>query len=40
MLKLILFQVNVLGLCMCTREFMSQLKDKEKDEGHIILLNR
>ena len=33
-----LFQENVLGLCICAREFMTQLKEKGKDEGHIILI--
>ena len=30
----------MLGLCVCTREFMTQLKEKGKDEGHIFLINR
>lgn len=33
-------QVNVLGLCVCTREFMTQLKERGVNDGHIFLLNR
>ena len=33
-------QVNVIGLCVCNREFMKQARDREMDDGHIILLNR
>ncbi|ORU93743.1 MAG: hypothetical protein A6F71_09015 [Cycloclasticus sp. symbiont of Poecilosclerida sp. M] len=33
-------QVNVLGLCICTREFMTQLKERSANSGHIFLLNR
>ena len=35
-----LHQVNVLGLCVCNREFMTQLKERGVDEGHIFLINR
>ena len=33
-----LHQVNVLGLCVCTREFMTQLKSRGVDRGHVIHL--
>ena len=33
-------QVNVIGLCVCTREFVKQAKDRGMDDGHIFLLNR
>ena len=33
-------QVNVLGLCVCNREFMTQLKERGVDEGHIFNINR
>ena len=34
-----LCQVNVLGVCVFTREFMTQLKERGEDEGHIININ-
>lgn len=34
-----MMEVNVLGLCICNREFMTQLKERGVDEGHIFLLN-
>ena len=33
-------QVNILGVCVCTREFVKQLKERKVDDGHIFLLNR
>ena len=30
----------MIGLCVCNREFMKQARDREMDDGHIILLNR
>ncbi len=33
-------QVNVLGLCICNREFMTQLKERGVNEGHLFLINR
>lgn len=32
-------QVNVLGLCVSTREFVAQLKERNVDSGHIININ-
>lgn len=34
-----MLDVNVLGLCICTREFMTQLKERSQNCGHIFLLN-
>ena len=36
----VIVQVNVLGVCVFTREFMTQLKERGVDEGHIININR
>ena len=33
-------QINVLGPCICSREFVRQLKERGVDDGHIILVNR
>ena len=33
-------QVNVIGLCVCNREFLRQAEMRGMDDGHIILLNR
>ena len=33
-------QVNVLGVCMVTREFIKQLRERNVDDGHVILINR
>ena len=33
-------QVNVIGLCVCTREFVKQAKERGIDDGHVFLLNR
>ena len=30
----------MLSVCVCTREFMAQLKERGVDEGHIININR
>lgn len=30
----------MLAVCVCTREFVKQLREREVDDGHIILLNR
>lgn len=35
----LLFQVNVLGLCICTREAFQQMQKNKVDDGHIILIN-
>ena len=35
-----MLEVNVLGLSICNREFMIQLKERGVDEGHIFLINR
>ena len=32
--------MNVIGLCVCNREFVKQAKERSMDDGHIILLNR
>ena len=32
-------EINVLGLCICSREFVRQLKERGVDDGHIILVN-
>ena len=34
-----MIEVNVIGLCVCTREFMRQAEVAGVDSGHIILLN-
>ena len=33
-------QVNVLGLCVMTREFIKQLRERGVDDGHVIFMNR
>jgi len=33
-------QVNVLGLCMVTREFIKQLRERNVDDGHVVFMNR
>ena len=33
-------QVNVLGLCMVTREFIKQLRERNVDDGHVFFMNR
>ena len=35
-----ILQVNILGTCVCTREFVKQLKERNVDDGQIFLLNR
>lgn len=35
-----LFQVNVLALCICTREAYQSMKERNVDDGHIIHINR
>ena len=30
-------QINVLGLCVMTREFIKQLRERGVDDGHVIL---
>ena len=35
-----MLEVNVLGLSICNREFMTQLKERGVDGGHIFLTNR
>ncbi|XP_046580656.1 dehydrogenase/reductase SDR family member 11-like isoform X2 [Haliotis rubra] len=34
-----MLEVNVLGLCMCTREAFKSMQERKVDDGHIILLN-
>ncbi|XP_065892565.1 dehydrogenase/reductase SDR family member 11-like isoform X2 [Dysidea avara] len=34
-----MIEVNVLGLCVMTREFIKQLRERNVDDGHVILLN-
>ncbi|KAL4240357.1 Dehydrogenase/reductase SDR member 11 [Mactra antiquata] len=34
-----MFEVNVLGLCVCTREAVKSMKERGVDDGHIIQLN-
>ena len=30
----------MLAVCVLTREFMAQLKERKVDEGHIVIINR
>lgn len=34
------FQVNVLALCICTREAVKSMQERGVDDGHIININR
>lgn len=34
-----MLDVNVLGLCICTREAFQQMQKNKVDDGHIILMN-
>jgi len=34
------FQVNVIGLSVCTREAYQSMKERNIDDGHIININR
>jgi len=34
------FQINVLGACVMTREFVTRLKERKCDTGHIVMINR
>lgn len=34
-----MLDVNVLGLCICTREAFQQMKKNKVDDGHIFLIN-
>lgn len=38
--SVLLIQVNVMGVLICSREFVKQLKQRGVDVGHIILINR
>jgi len=38
--SVLLMQVNVMGVLICSREFVKQLKQRGVDVGHIILINR
>ena len=35
-----MFDVNVLGLLMCTKEGFKLMQENKIDDGHIILVNR
>ena len=37
---LVHLQVNVLGLCILTREFIKQLRERNVDDGHVIHISR
>ncbi|XP_065892555.1 dehydrogenase/reductase SDR family member 11-like isoform X3 [Dysidea avara] len=34
-----MMEVNILGLCVMTREFIKQLRERNVDDGHVIHLN-
>lgn len=34
------FQVNIIGLTICTREAVKQMREKGANDGHVFLLNR
>ncbi|XP_065892560.1 dehydrogenase/reductase SDR family member 11-like isoform X2 [Dysidea avara] len=34
-----MLEVNVLGLCMMTREFIKQLRERNVDDGHVVHVN-
>ena len=34
------FQVNVIGLSVCTREAFKSMKERGVDDGHIFLISR
>jgi NADP-dependent 3-hydroxy acid dehydrogenase YdfG len=35
-----MLDVNVLALSVCTREALRSLNERNKDEGHVIHINR
>lgn len=37
---LFVLQVNVLALCICSREAYQSMKERNIDDGHIININR
>lgn len=34
-----MLEVNILGVCVCSREFFKQLEERKVDNGHLILIN-
>jgi NADP-dependent 3-hydroxy acid dehydrogenase YdfG len=35
-----MFHVNVLGLSICTREALKNMKERDNDSGHVVHINR
>lgn len=40
MLDILFSQVNVLALCVCTREAVQSMRDRNVDDGHVFHLSR
>jgi hypothetical protein len=34
------FKINVLGLCICSREAVKSMRERGVDDGHIVLMSR